>query len=173
MPTFRILLFVAFLIVPLLEIAVIGQVSQVVGFGWTLMLLLAVSIAGAALVRREGTQAWRRFRAALGAGRVPTTEVADGALVVLGGALMLTPGFLTDAVGLMLMVPAGRALARRALQARVGFAAVATGSPGAGARRRPSRPASGQNTPPRRRPTEDEVVEIEVVNIERTPPEDG
>ncbi len=172
MPSLRILLFVAFLVVPLVELAVIVQVGQQIGAGWTILLLLAVSVAGATLVRREGRESWRRFRAALSAGRLPTQEVLDGALVLCGGALMLTPGFVTDALGLFLMLPAGRALASRALLARVGLAAVLMGSTGrpVGRPRAPHR----VNHPPRRRGAQpsDDVVEVEVVDIQRTPPEE-
>lgn len=184
MPTLRVVLFVAFLIVPLIELAVIAQVGRQVGLGWTLLLLVAVSIAGAALVRREGMRSWRRFREALDSGRVPTDEVFDGALVLLGGALMLTPGFVTDGVGLLLMLSPGRALVRRAVRARIGLAAVMVGAPGRGARGRPAgsgRGGRGAGRGPARSEgsgrsgaasAEEEVVEVEVVNVERTPPEE-
>jgi UPF0716 protein FxsA len=79
----------------------------------TLVLLLVVSVAGVWLAKREGLAAWRRFQLALAEGRVPTVEVADGAMILLAGALLLTPGFLTDVVGVLLLLPPTRALARR------------------------------------------------------------
>jgi UPF0716 family protein affecting phage T7 exclusion len=79
----------------------------------TLVLLLGISIAGAWLAKREGLAAWRRFQLAVAESRVPTVEVADGAMVLLAGALLLTPGFLTDVVGLLLLLPPTRAALRR------------------------------------------------------------
>jgi UPF0716 protein FxsA len=104
---------VAFILVPIAELAVIIAVGDVLGLLPTLVLLLAVSLAGAWLAKREGLAAWRRFQLALAEGRVPTNEVADGAMILLAGALLLTPGFLTDVVGVLLLLPPTRALARR------------------------------------------------------------
>ncbi|HEX3328262.1 MAG TPA: FxsA family protein [Actinomycetota bacterium] len=108
---------IAFLLVlligiPILELYVILQVAHVIGLLPTLALLIAVSVMGAWLLKREGAAAWRRVREALARGEMPATQVADGALVVLGGALLLTPGFVTDAVGLLLLIPAVRVALR-------------------------------------------------------------
>lgn len=113
------LLVFAFLVVPIVELAVIIQVGQRVGVPITLLALIGMSILGATLVKREGVRAWRRFREALNAGRLPATEVVDGALVLLGGALMLTPGFVTDGVGLLLVVPGPRDAVNRLIRGRV------------------------------------------------------
>lgn len=99
------LLLVAFVAVPIIELAVIGAVSGRIGLGWTLLVLVADSVAGAVLVRHEGRRAWQAFRGALAAGRWPADEVVQGALVLVGGALLLTPGFVTDGVGLLLVLP--------------------------------------------------------------------
>ena len=108
-------LLLAFVVVPLLELFVILQVGELIG-GWqTVGLLLLVSVLGSVLVRREGRRAWTAFRSALGSGRLPSREIADGLLVVVGGTLLLTPGFLTDIVGLVLLFPLTRPLARRLL----------------------------------------------------------
>ncbi|GAC1329516.1 MAG: hypothetical protein NVSMB13_17180 [Mycobacteriales bacterium] len=104
-----------FLVLPLAELYVLVQVGHVVGVLPAIGLLLGVSVLGGFVVRREGARAWRAFRGALAAGRVPSREVADGAAVVLGGALLLTPGFLTDALGLVLLAPPSRAVVRRLL----------------------------------------------------------
>jgi len=103
---------ILFILVPLAELAVIIAVGKTVGVLATLLLLLAFSLFGAWLAKREGLAAWRRFQLALAEGRVPTREVADGAMILLAGALLFTPGFLTDLVGLVLLVPPSRALAR-------------------------------------------------------------
>jgi UPF0716 protein FxsA len=107
------LLALAFILVPLAELAVLIAVGDVIGLVPTLVLLLVVSLAGAWLAKREGLAAWRRFQLALAEARVPTVEVADGAMILLAGALLLTPGFLTDVVGILLLLPPTRALARR------------------------------------------------------------
>ena len=109
------LLVVALVVVPLLELYVLLQVGQVVGAGWTIALLVLMSLLGGFLLRREGRRTWTAFGAASARGSVPTAEVADGALVLLGGALMLTPGFLTDVVGLACVLPPSRRLLRRTL----------------------------------------------------------
>jgi len=107
------ILAIAFIVVPLAELAVIIAVGDLIGLLPTLLLLLVVSAVGAWLSKREGLAAWRRFQLALAEGRVPTVEVADGAMILLAGALLLTPGFLTDVVGILLLLPPTRATARR------------------------------------------------------------
>ncbi|GII01508.1 FxsA family protein [Planobispora takensis] len=109
----RLLLFLIFLVVPVLEIWVLIQVGQVIGGPWTVALLLADSLLGAWIVRREGRRAWRSLQEALGQGRMPDRELADGAMIVAGGTLLLTPGFLTDVAGFLLLLPFTRPLMRR------------------------------------------------------------
>jgi UPF0716 protein FxsA len=113
------LLFVAFLVVPVVEIYVLIQVGQVIGAGWTVLLLIADSVFGSWLLKREGGRAWRALREALEAGRMPARELADAALIVFGGALMISPGFVTDVFGLLAILPFTRPVARRALGAVV------------------------------------------------------
>ncbi|MEV6985900.1 FxsA family protein [Sphaerisporangium sp. NPDC051017] len=111
----RVALFIAFLVVPVLEIWALIQIGEVIG-GWqTVGLLILDSILGAWLVRREGRRAWRALNQALQSGRMPDRELADGALLVTGGALLLAPGFLTDVAGFALVLPFTRPAARRAL----------------------------------------------------------
>ena len=107
------ILVIAFILVPLAELAVLIAVGDVIGLWPTLLLLLVVSVAGAWLAKREGLAAWRRFQLALAEARVPTVEVADGAMILLAGALLLTPGFLTDVAGILLLLPPTRAMVRR------------------------------------------------------------
>ena len=109
------LLLLALIVVPIVELYVIIQVGQGIGVGPTIVLLIVMSVAGGYLLRREGTRTWRSLRDAIQAGRVPAREVADGALVILGGALLLTPGFVTDLVGLLCILPPTRAVLRRLL----------------------------------------------------------
>lgn len=109
------LLLLAFLVVPFAELYVILQVADVIG-GWeTVGLLVLMSILGSWLVKREGARAWGAFQLAMKEGRVPAKETADGALVILGGALLLTPGFLTDVFGILCLLPPTRVVVRRTL----------------------------------------------------------
>jgi UPF0716 protein FxsA len=112
-------LFVVFVVVPLVEIYVLVQVGQVIGAGWTIALLVLDAMLGTWLIKHEGARAWRALREALEGGRMPATEIADGALILLGGTLMLAPGFVTDALGILLILPFTRPLFRRLLAAAV------------------------------------------------------
>ncbi|GAA3205993.1 FxsA family protein [Actinocorallia longicatena] len=108
-------LFVAFLALPILEIYVIIQVGQVIG-GWeTVFLLLVESLLGAWIVKREGRRAWRNLNSSLQSGRMPDRELADAALVLVGGVLLLTPGFVSDFFGFLCILPFTRPLVRGAL----------------------------------------------------------
>jgi UPF0716 protein FxsA len=134
------LLVVALVVVPLVEIYVLLQVGEVLGVLPTLVLLVVMSLVGAYLLRREGARTWRAFQGALGSGRLPAQEVADGALVIFGGALLLTPGFATDAFGLLCVLPPTRAGLRRLLTRFVArrMSAGLLGGPAADKLRRPT-----------------------------------
>jgi UPF0716 protein FxsA len=108
-----------FIVVPIVEIYVIIQVGQAIGALWTIVLLIADSVLGTMLMKAQGRAAWRRFNEALAAGRVPAREVVDGALVIFGGAFLLTPGFVTDICGALLLLPPTRAVIRRILARRL------------------------------------------------------
>jgi UPF0716 protein FxsA len=103
-----------FALVPLVELYVIIQVGQSIGALNTIGLLLLVSIVGSWLVKREGLEVWRRFQHQVHAGVVPGKEIADGVMVLLAGALLLTPGFLSDVLGILLLLPPVRAVVRAA-----------------------------------------------------------
>jgi UPF0716 protein FxsA len=109
-----------FIIVPVVELYVILKVGDAIGAVWTILLLAADSVLGSLLLRAQGRSVWRRFNDALGAGRMPHREVMDGVLVIFGGAFLITPGFLTDVVGLLLLIPPTRAVVRRMLVRRLG-----------------------------------------------------
>jgi UPF0716 protein FxsA len=106
------LVVVAFVVVPILEIYVIIQVGQVIGPWWTIALLIADSIFGAWLIRHEGRRAWEALSTSLGSGRMPARELADGGLILVGGTLMLSPGFVTDLLGILLILPFTRPVFR-------------------------------------------------------------
>lgn len=143
------LLVLLFILVPIAELWAILQVGELIGVWPTIALLIADSLLGAWLLRHQGRASWARFRVTLSSGRVPATETADGALVIFGGALLLTPGFLTDALGLALLIGPTRALVRRIVLRRVvTLGAASIGGPAVwtvrGARAygaRPGRPA--------------------------------
>ena len=137
------LVVVAFVVVPLAELWAILSVGDAIGVLPTILILLADSVLGALLLRAQGRGAWRRFVEALRFARVPNRELADGLLIVVGGALLLTPGFLTDAVGLLLLLPPSRALVRRGLERAVARR-MAIGRAG-GAAWRPPGPRSGRS----------------------------
>lgn len=119
-----------FVLVPLAEIWVILQVGQLIGPWWTIALLVLDSMVGAWLIRREGGRAWQALRDALQRGRMPARELADGALILIGGTLMLSPGFVLDLAGLLLILPFTRPVARRLLTSVVERRLVVV--PGAG-----------------------------------------
>jgi UPF0716 protein FxsA len=116
-----------FLIVPLAELYLILKVGDLIGIGWTILLLVADSLLGSWLLRSQGRAVWRRFNEILAMGRVPHREVIDGVLVIFGGAFLITPGFLTDIVGLALLLPPTRAIVRRVLIRRMGWRVVSGG----------------------------------------------
>jgi UPF0716 protein FxsA len=126
------LLLAAFIITPILEIYVIIQVGQVIGAWWTILLLIADSVFGSWLIKREGRRAWRALTTAIESGRMPATELADGALILVGGTLMLSPGFVTDAVGILLILPFTRPFARAALTRVVARRLLTAARPGSG-----------------------------------------
>lgn len=146
----------AFVVLPVLEIYLITQVAGQVGWPVAIVLVIAISAAGAWLVRREGLGVIGRVRDNIRAGRLPTNDLADGAMIFFASALMLTPGFLTDALGLALLIPPIRAVLRppviaffrRRIDLRVARAGGGLGAFGAGSfdprGRRPDRgPGSG------------------------------
>jgi UPF0716 protein FxsA len=109
-------LFVVLLVaVPIFEVYVLVQVGQRIGVLWTVLILVLEAVLGGLLMRREGTRAWRALDAAFRGGRVPTGELADAALVLVGGVLLMLPGFLTDVLGLFFLIPFTRPFARQAV----------------------------------------------------------
>ncbi|WP_329477024.1 FxsA family protein [Kribbella sp. NBC_01484] len=107
----------ALLVVPIVEIYVIIQIGQVIG-GWpTVALLLVESALGAWIIKREGRRAWRALQSSFETGKMPGRELADAALVLVGGTLLLTPGFVTDIFGFFFVLPFTRPLARRGMSA--------------------------------------------------------
>ena len=144
-----------FIVVPLAELYVIIQVGNAIGAVPTILILLFDALLGSFLLRHQGRAAWVRFNRALSENRVPHKEVIDGVLVIFGGALLLTPGFITDVFGLIFLIPPTRAMVR-ALSIRFAMARLASGQRIAywsfdratGRRSRRRRPAPGPAGPP-------------------------
>jgi UPF0716 protein FxsA len=148
-------LIAALLLVPIVEIFVLVKVEEAIGAVPTILLLILDAVLGAWLIRHQGRRAWLALMESLSAGRMPTKELADGALILIGGTLLIAPGFLTDILGLFLVLPFTRPLARRGLvvwaSSRISV-------------------AGGRGAPPRRRgPGGGRVVSGEVVDDDRGP----
>jgi UPF0716 protein FxsA len=151
MPLLLILLFV---LVPIAELYVILQVGDAIGAVPTLLILVADSLLGAVLLRAQGRTVWRQFNGALAEERMPHRELFDGVAVIFGAALLLTPGFLTDFVGLLLLIPPTRTVLRRlaagwlgrrlGLSTVIGAAGAATRAGRAARTRRAGRPDDGE-----------------------------
>ena len=154
-------LFIIFVVVPIAELYVLIQIGQAIGVLPTIALLIADSLLGAWLMRSQGRAAWMRFNAALAEGRVPGREVTDGALVIFGGALLLTPGFLSDILGLILLLPPTRAVVRKILLARFGSRILATAAGGA-----QSRMFGFGTRPPRGARGHDDVVDSSATEVD-------
>ena len=142
------LLVLLFVLVPIAELAILIQVGQALGLWVTIGVLVADSVIGALLMRSQGRASWRRFNEALQSGRVPANEVIDGALVIFGGACLLTPGFMTDIFGLLFLLPPTRAVIRRVLLRHFGKRMLAStmrraAVPGFGPQPRPGSDVDG------------------------------
>ena len=151
-------LFLAFLLVPLVEIGLFIQVGGLIGLWPTLLVVVLTAVAGTWLVRSQGQRALARLRTSFQTLRDPSEPLADGAMILFSGALLLTPGFFTDAVGFLLLIPAVRRAAFRWLSRRVSVTRVVMGAPGGpGGGARPDRAAP---VPPSMDTVEGEWTEI-------------
>ena len=148
----------ALLLTFVVEVAVLILVGRLIGVGWTILLLLSTSVLGGWLVRREGRRTWRALGEAVRSGEMPSRQMADAVLVWVGGALLLPPGFVTDVIGLLAVLPFTRPVARIGLEAIIARRVIAVV------------PGGDRTAPPgqaRVRRTEDasgEIVEGEIVD---------
>ena len=129
------LVMVGMVALPFLEIYLIIQVGQLIGVWWTLAILVGEALLGAWLMRREGTRAWKALNGAFASGKMPTGELADTALILVGGVLLVMPGFVTDVFGLLFLLPFTRPLARKVLAYAVARRMSRLGMPTGYARR--------------------------------------
>lgn len=166
-------IFAGVLLLLLLEIVVLITVGQAIGAWWTLALLLIFVVLGLFLVRRESGRTWRALRQAVDTGRMPGQELADATLVLLGGLFLIIPGFISDVVGIFLILPFTRRLSRRFLGVLIGSRmtqVTVTGFPGSG---HPNSSAAGGPGAPGRpggSRSRDDVIEGEI--IDEDPPPD-
>lgn len=151
------------LLLPFVEVAVLVLVGKAVGFWSTLALIVLVALVGAWLARRETGRTYRALQKALDSGRMPADEVTDAILVMMGGFLLILPGFVSDVLGLVLVLPFTRPLARRLMQLVVARGAVSMVGG--------QLPGSVHGPGPGRPPGRGQVIEGEVVS--ETPPPGG
>ena len=97
--------FILFLVVPFVEIYLLVEIGARIGAPWTILLVVLTAIVGAWLVRVQGLATWRRFQASLARNELPATALAEGLCLLIAGALLLTPGFFTDAAGFACLIP--------------------------------------------------------------------
>ncbi|SFS84252.1 UPF0716 protein FxsA [Sulfitobacter marinus] len=137
-------LFLAFIAVPLIEIALFIQIGGAIGLGWTLAIVVVTALIGTSLMRAQGALALSQLRSSLSEIRDPTEPLVNGAMILFAGALLLTPGFFTDAVGFALLVPGIRAVLFGAIRSRVNVSGSVNFSGGfANTRKQPHRPMQG------------------------------
>lgn len=108
-----------FILIPLLDLFLLLKVGSVLGFGWTVVLVLLVGATGVWLAKSQGIRMWRQIQLDLSYGTIPGNEMMDGALVFTGALLLLTPGFLTDLLGILFLLPVTRRPLREALKVQL------------------------------------------------------
>lgn len=101
-----------FVAVPLIEIALLIKLGEIAGFWPTFFLVVITGILGATLARKQGLDAWQKIQQELAQGRMPTSQLMDGLLILIGGIVLLTPGLITDTIGFLLLIPYMRRLAK-------------------------------------------------------------
>ena len=141
-------LLLLFILVPVAELYLFLTLGKFIGIGYTLAIIVLTAFLGAGLTRSQGARAMARFRQATAEGRLPHKEVIDGLLILLAGAVLLTPGFLTDTVGFLLLVPPARAVIRGWLAKYLkGKIQVMT-------------PPTGHHGPPQKPPGDDGFIDV-------------
>ena len=131
-------LFLAFLAVPLIEITLFIQIGGAIGLGWTLFIVITTAILGTYLMRQQGLRTIEKLRSSMNELTDPTEPLVHGAMILFAGALLLTPGFFTDTIGLALMVPQVRSWMFQAVRSRINVTGFAAN--GQGPQRHPHRP---------------------------------
>lgn len=161
------LLLILLIVVPIAELYVLYRIGDAIGILPTIALLVADSVIGTLLLRAQGRAVWRRFNEAIAAGRPPAREVLDGALVIAGGAFLITPGFLSDIVGASLLAPPTRALYRRLVLRRLERRMAESLSSAAAGAQWPPGWGPDARTRPRSSDVDGEAVEIDPPELGR------
>lgn len=138
------ILFIALIVVPILEIYLLFQVGGIIGAGWTVLIVIGTAILGAGLLRQQGLATWTRLNENMAQGQLPPTILVEGLFLLISGAFLLTPGFFTDAIGFLFLVPPVRKMFAAALLSRGMFMAT-SGMHTTYTSTRPREPQSGQN----------------------------
>lgn len=149
-------LLVAFLAVPLIEIALFIQVGGIIGLGWTLLIVVVTAVLGAYMVRNQGAQVMNQVRQSFSEVRDPSEPLAHGAMILFAGALLLTPGFFTDIFGFLLLIPKFRSFAFANIRKRVNVQSFASHNTQHGA----------QHGTPHRHPSNPDVIDGEYEDLE-------
>ncbi|MGZ4798717.1 MAG: FxsA family protein [Acidimicrobiia bacterium] len=149
------LLVFVFIVMPLVELAVFVLVAQWIGILNSILVLMLVSVGGVLIVRHQGLGIYRRVRAQLADGIVPAAELVDGLLILVAGLLLIVPGFISDAVGLLLLLPPVRGFVRGRLRRRFSVRVA----------HRVVKVANTQGPRFRSSPTDDVIDVVEVVEV--------
>jgi UPF0716 protein FxsA len=148
-------LLLLFIVVPFVELVLLLKVGSKIGIVPTLAIIVVTAIIGASLTKMQGAATMAKAQRALNEGRMPHSEVMDGLMIIIAGAVLLTPGFLTDAFGFSLLVPGVRSMVRKRLAAAFKSRVQVVGSGGV-----QPRPSADQFD-------DDNVIEAEVVDVEK------
>ena len=138
------ILFIALIVVPILEIYLLFQVGGIIGAGWTVLIVIGTAILGAGLLRQQGLATWTRLNENMAQGQLPPTILVEGLFLLISGAFLLTPGFFTDAIGFLFLIPPVRKMFAAALLSRGMFMAT-SGMHTTYTSTRPHEPQPGQN----------------------------
>lgn len=112
-------LFFFFIIIPLVELMILLEVGSIIGSGWTFLIIIATAIVGTKLVKQQGTTTWSKIQSELNQGSVPAKAMFDGVCILISGVLLITPGFMTDILGMLLLTPPFRAAVYKQFGSRI------------------------------------------------------
>jgi UPF0716 protein FxsA len=119
-------LFLVFIIVPLIELMLLIEVGGIIGSGWTFLIIIATAIIGTKLVKQQGLQTWSKIQQEMATGQLPAQSLFDGICILISGILLITPGLITDVIGMLLLTPAFRTLAYTQLGSKIKFKAASS-----------------------------------------------
>lgn len=121
-------LFIIFILVPLIELMILIEIGGVIGSLWTFIIIISTAIIGAKLVRQQGLQTWGKIQQQMAQGQIPAQSLFDGICILVSGVLLLTPGYITDIIGILLLTPPFRAMAYAGIGDKIKLRATAHSS---------------------------------------------